>query len=115
MQYRGLNCRGKCGGCVGFGGSDDHRQHAFAFSLGFERERMKLKKLKPWLAGVLVAATVSSSALPVAFATSTAPSPPSQPHTPIAQETLEAIEALGEKELALLTALFETSAQITQL
>lgn len=76
---------------------------------------MKLKKLKPWLAGVLVAATVSSSALPVAFATSTAPSPPSQPHTPIAQETLEAIEALGEKELALLTALFETSAQITQL
>ncbi|SCZ78164.1 coiled-coil domain-containing protein [Acidaminobacter hydrogenoformans] len=118
MQDRRLSCGVKCGGG---GGCGDHRQYAFAFGFGFglgrgfERVKMKLTTFSPWIAIVLVAATVSSSALPVVFATSTAPSPPSQAHTPIAQETLDAIAALNTEVLDLLTELFETASRITQL
>ena len=114
MQDRRLSCGGKCGGC---GGCGDHRQHAFVFGfgLGFKRERTRLTTFRPWLAAMLVAATVFSSVLTTTFATSPAPGPDSQPHTPIAQETLDAIEALNMEALDLLTELFEAAAQITQL
>lgn len=112
MLERRLNCFWECGDG---GGRGDHRQHAFDFGFGFELKKTKLIKLKPWLAIVLLAVTAFSSTLPVAFATSPVPSPPTQSHTPIAQETLDALAALNTEELDLLTELFETASQITQL
>lgn len=68
-----------------------------------------------WLLLTVTAATACSGALPMVFATGAPPRATSQPHAPVAQETLKAIESLNAEELTLLSELFKTTTHIDQL
>lgn len=68
-----------------------------------------------WILLTVTAVTAFLGALPMVFATQAPSRAASQPHAPVAQETLEAIENLNAEELTLLSELFETASRIDQL
>jgi peptidoglycan hydrolase CwlO-like protein len=79
------------------------------------KSKLRVGKVTLWILLTVTASTAIFGALPMVFATQSPPRATSQPHTPIAQETLDAIENLNAEELVLLSELFETASRIDQL
>ncbi|MZQ98551.1 MAG: hypothetical protein GT601_12815 [Acidaminobacter sp.] len=79
------------------------------------KSKSRVGKAALWILLTVTASTAFFGALPMVFATQAPPKATSQPHAPVAQETLEAIENLNAEELVLLSELFETASRIDQL
>lgn len=79
------------------------------------KSKLRLWRGLLWVLLTVTAATAFSGALPMVFATGAPARDTSQPHAPVAQETLKAIESLNAEELTLLSELFKTTTNIDQL
>jgi|GEM_PF-443757 len=79
------------------------------------KPKFQIGKRTLWLLLTVTLATAFLGILPMVFATGIPSRATAQPHAPVAQETLEAIENLNAEELTLLSELFETASQIDQL